>query len=148
MPRFAGAEGFGAAGVGAGARRGAGAGWGATKVSTWGPPAKASRERLRQKRNAPPAPRINAASSHGTTGNLCSGASGPAPGSGAKSAAAGVVAAPTAPLVLSRLGSATVTDDDGADWRSGSGARSVCTGEGCGRDGSAEAIRAGRGASA
>jgi hypothetical protein len=41
-----------------------------------------------------------------------------------------------------------VTDEDGADWRSGSGARSVCTGEGCGREGSAEAIRAGRGASA
>lgn len=83
-------------------------------------------------------------------GNLCSGARVPAAGSGAKSAAAGLAAAPTAPLVLSRLGSATVTDDEGADWRSSSGARSAwASGDaGCAREGPVEAVRTGRGAGA
>ena len=80
------------------------------------------------------------------TGNLCSGASVPAAGSGAKSVVAGAVPALGAPPGLSRLGSATVTEDEGGGWRSVPEAGCTCAaGNGvAAREGALDAVRVGR----
>src|SRR6185437_16075618 len=113
---------------------------GATKASTCGPPAKAWRPRLRQKRKAPPAPSARAASSHGMRGNLCSGAISSDAGSGAKAGAA-VAAADVSGALLAvsvALGRLGVIGAEDADCCRGAG-------RGCAVAGCPEAVWVGRG---